>query len=242
MCGSGRSSGESFQRCPPLRGRHVSDGGHSAPTLSVRRREPISRCASDGCQPDAGAMDDIEQFRTRPHTRPDPFDRARDALLSLRGPAFTPEWRRFPRTCGGDVERALIGPVYPGDVALGLKDGWTWGGQDGDGTWRYVQRDRPDILVDRVIGTRAGCAPRCRGGGSGNGVASAEHVPRPRRGAVPAGGSLACRPHPRTRVLGRLPRTGRSGGCEAFQCVTRRAPQGRRAARSAQVSAQAPTP
>ncbi|MFI6578028.1 hypothetical protein ACIBFB_19740 [Nocardiopsis sp. NPDC050513] len=104
-------------------------------------------------------MNDTEQFRTQPGTPPDPFERARDAFLSSRGLAFTLEWRRFPWTRGADVDRALVGPGYVGDVALGLKDGWTWGWQDRAGTWRYVQRDRIDVLVDRVIGTRAGFVP-----------------------------------------------------------------------------------
>ncbi|WP_262391347.1 hypothetical protein [Nocardiopsis sp. CNR-923] len=76
-----------------------------------------------------------------------------------RGLAFTLEWRRFPWTRGWDVDRALIGPSYLGDVALGLKDGWSWGWQDRDGTWRHVRRERLEILVEQVIETRAGFVP-----------------------------------------------------------------------------------
>ncbi|MEV2276775.1 hypothetical protein AB0I72_14455 [Nocardiopsis sp. NPDC049922] len=104
-------------------------------------------------------MNETHQFQTGPDTRPDPFERARDAFLASRGLAFTLEWRRFPWTWGADVDRALIGPGYMGNVALGLKDGWSWGWQDRYGAWCYVQRDRLGILVDRVIETRAGFVP-----------------------------------------------------------------------------------
>ncbi|KOX23610.1 hypothetical protein [Nocardiopsis sp. NRRL B-16309] len=99
--------------------------------------------------------------RTQPAAanRNSPFSEARDAFLSSRGLVFTCEWRRFPWTFGADVEPALIGPSYLGHVAIGLKDGWRWGYQDRDGRWRYVQRDRLDVLVESVIEDRAGFTP-----------------------------------------------------------------------------------
>lgn len=93
------------------------------------------------------------------NTQRNPFTEARDAFLSQRGLAFTLEWRRFPWTWGADVDRALIGPAYLGNVSIGLKDGWTWGWQGRRGTWKYVQRDRLDLLLDQVIETRAGYVP-----------------------------------------------------------------------------------
>ncbi|MFD6950011.1 hypothetical protein A6A08_08410 [Nocardiopsis sp. TSRI0078] len=92
-------------------------------------------------------------------TKPNPFTEARDAFLSQRGLAFTIEWRRFPWCYGVDVDRALVGPAYLGNVSIGLKDGWTWGWQHPDGSWKYVQRDRIDLLVDAVIESRAGYVP-----------------------------------------------------------------------------------
>ncbi|OLT29279.1 hypothetical protein BJF83_12435 [Nocardiopsis sp. CNR-923] len=97
--------------------------------------------------------------RITPPERLDPFTEAREAFMVRRGLAFTLEWRRFPWTRGWDVDRALIGPSYLGDVALGLKDGWSWGWQDRDGTWRHVRRERLEILVEQVIETRAGFVP-----------------------------------------------------------------------------------
>ncbi|MEV2278650.1 hypothetical protein AB0I72_23990 [Nocardiopsis sp. NPDC049922] len=105
------------------------------------------------------AIHSIPDTRITPPERPDPFLEARDAFLTQRGLAFTLEWRRFPWTRGWDVDRALIGPSYLGNVSLGLKDGWSWGWQDRDGTWRYVQRERLGILVEQVIDTRAGFVP-----------------------------------------------------------------------------------
>lgn len=89
----------------------------------------------------------------------DVFAQAQDAFDRLRGLAFTIEWRRFPWTYGVDVDLALIGPAYLGHVALGLKDGWSWGYQNRRGAWRYVQRDRVEFLVEAVIHDRAGYRP-----------------------------------------------------------------------------------
>ncbi|MFD3683592.1 hypothetical protein ACFWTE_02070 [Nocardiopsis sp. NPDC058631] len=62
--------------------------------------------------------------------------RAQEAFDRQRGLVFTIEWRRFSWTYGADADRALIGPAYLGHVAVGLKDGWSWGYQDRDGKWR----------------------------------------------------------------------------------------------------------
>lgn len=109
-----------------------------------------------GFRLDPGGME-----RTEPSTnaRSDPFGEAREAFLTTRGLAFTVEWRHFPWTYGMDVDRALVGPACLGDVAIGLKDGWSWGYQDRDGNWRYVQRDRLELLVEKVVEDRAGFHP-----------------------------------------------------------------------------------
>ncbi len=93
------------------------------------------------------------------HTESDPYTEARDAFLTQRGLPFTIEWRRFPWTYGADVDRALVGPAYLGNVCVGLKEGWSWGYQDRDGTWKHVQRDRLDLLVESVVEDRAGFRP-----------------------------------------------------------------------------------
>lgn len=89
----------------------------------------------------------------------DMFAAAVTAFQSQRGLAFTVEWRRFPWTHGPDVERALVGPSYLGNVAIGLKNDFSWSYQDRYGTWKYVQRDRLDLLVDSVVEDRAGFQP-----------------------------------------------------------------------------------
>lgn len=89
----------------------------------------------------------------------DMFAAAIAAFQKQRGLAFTVEWRRFPWTHGPDVERALVGPSYLGNVAIGLKDDFSWSYQDRYGTWKYVQRDRLDLLVDSVVEDRAGFQP-----------------------------------------------------------------------------------
>jgi len=88
----------------------------------------------------------------------DPYLTARDAFMTQRGLAFTVEWRRFPWTRGADVERALVGPAYLGNVAVGLRDGvWSW--EDPRGGFRVVPRDDLAGLVEQVIETRAGFVP-----------------------------------------------------------------------------------
>nr|WP_223830378.1 hypothetical protein [Nocardiopsis quinghaiensis] len=87
------------------------------------------------------------------------FTAAVAAFEGQRGLAFTVEWRRFPWTYGLEVERALVGPSYLGNVAIGLKDGFSWAYEDQHGEWKYVQRDRLDILVEAVIRDRAGFQP-----------------------------------------------------------------------------------
>ncbi|MCK9870166.1 hypothetical protein MRI28_11030 [Nocardiopsis dassonvillei] len=109
-------------------------------------------------------MNGTEQHRTTLDTnrngKADPFREARDAFMTLRGLAFTCEWRRFPWTYGADVDKALVGPQYLGHVALGLKDGTHWGYQSRDGRqWRYVRRDRLDLLVNAVVDEFAGFTP-----------------------------------------------------------------------------------
>ncbi|WP_435108510.1 hypothetical protein [Nocardiopsis synnemataformans] len=104
-------------------------------------------------------MNETEQRRMNANPRPNPFAEAREAFLSQRGLAFTLEWRRFPWTRGADVERALIGPAYLGNAPIGLKQGWSWAWQDRQGTWKYVQRDRIDLLVESVIDDLAGFQP-----------------------------------------------------------------------------------
>ncbi|ADH67732.1 hypothetical protein [Nocardiopsis dassonvillei] len=89
----------------------------------------------------------------------DMFAAAIAAFQSQRGLTFTVEWRRFPWTHGPDVERALAGPSYLGNVVIGLKDDFSWSYQDRYGTWKYVQRDRLDLLVDSVVEDRAGFQP-----------------------------------------------------------------------------------
>lgn len=93
------------------------------------------------------------------HPECGPYTEARDAFITQRGLVCTIEWRRFPWTRGADVERALIGPAYLGNVAIGLKDGWSWGYQDRHGKWRYVHRGRLGLLVESVIEDRAGFRP-----------------------------------------------------------------------------------
>lgn len=83
------------------------------------------------------------------------FAEARDAFMTQRGLAFTIEWRRFPWTYGADVDRALVGPQYLGNIALGLKD-QNWGYQGKDGRWKYVRSDRLDLLVSQVVEEFAG--------------------------------------------------------------------------------------
>ncbi|MEU0238975.1 hypothetical protein ABZ234_14915 [Nocardiopsis sp. NPDC006198] len=95
----------------------------------------------------------------RTNLNTDVFARAAEAFMDLRGLAFTVEWRRFPWTPGTEVDRALVGPAYLGNVSIGLKNGFSWGYQDRDGTWRYVHRDRLHLLVDSVVEHRAGHAP-----------------------------------------------------------------------------------
>ncbi|MCP3013515.1 hypothetical protein NGM33_09225 [Nocardiopsis dassonvillei] len=88
----------------------------------------------------------------------DPYLTARDAFMTQRGLAFTCEWRRFPWTKGADVERALVGPAYLGNVCIGLRDGvWSW--EDPRGGYRVVPRDDLTGLVEQVIETRAGFVP-----------------------------------------------------------------------------------
>ncbi|WP_017568756.1 hypothetical protein [Nocardiopsis halotolerans] len=89
----------------------------------------------------------------------DMFAAAIAAFENQRGLIFSIEWRRFPWSHGPEVERALVGPSYLGNVAIGLKDGWSWSYQDQSGRWKYVQRDRLDILVEAVIWDRAGFKP-----------------------------------------------------------------------------------
>lgn len=98
-------------------------------------------------------------MHNRAHPNTDVFARAAEAFEKQRGLVFTIEWRRFPWTRRDDVDRALVGPSYLGNVSLGLKDGFTWGYQDREGTWRYVHRDRIGLLVDSVVEDRAGHAP-----------------------------------------------------------------------------------
>ncbi len=64
----------------------------------------------------------------------DMFAAAIAAFQNQRGLTFTVEWRRFPWTHGPDVERALVGPSYLGNVAIGLKDDFSWSYQDRYGT------------------------------------------------------------------------------------------------------------
>ena len=95
----------------------------------------------------------------RTNLNTDVFAKAAEAFREQRGLVFTIEWRRFPWTRRPDVDRALVGPAYLGNVSIGLKDGYTWGYQDREGTWRYVNRDRLDLLVDSVVEDRAGHSP-----------------------------------------------------------------------------------
>lgn len=105
-------------------------------------------------------MNDLEHSRTQQDTKSDPYQEAADAFMTLRGLAFTVEWRRFPWTYGADVDKALVGPAYLGYVALGLKDGTHWGYQSRDGrTWRYVPRDHVAHLVREVVEEFAGFTP-----------------------------------------------------------------------------------
>ncbi|NYH54972.1 hypothetical protein HNR06_004561 [Nocardiopsis arvandica] len=86
-------------------------------------------------------------MQNRAKQDPDMFAAAITAFEDQRGLSFAVEWRRFPWTYGPDVERALVGPSYLGNVAIGLKDGFSSGYQDRHGRWKYVQRDRLDILA-----------------------------------------------------------------------------------------------
>ncbi|GAA1084404.1 hypothetical protein [Nocardiopsis metallicus] len=106
-------------------------------------------------------MDARGQIQTQTETtETDPMTEAKDAFMTLRGLAFTVEWRRFPWTYGADVDRALIGPPYLGYVSLGLKDETHWGYQSRDGrTWRYVPRDHVAQLVREVCNEFAGFTP-----------------------------------------------------------------------------------
>ncbi|WP_159942834.1 MULTISPECIES: hypothetical protein [unclassified Nocardiopsis] len=97
------------------------------------------------------------QNRTKQNS--DMFSAAIAAFQNQRGLTFTVEWRRFPWTQGPDVERALVGPSYLGDVAIGLKDNWSWSYQDQHGTWKFVRRDRLELLIEAVIQDRAGSRP-----------------------------------------------------------------------------------
>ncbi|GHC77214.1 hypothetical protein GCM10007079_14220 [Nocardiopsis terrae] len=82
------------------------------------------------------------------------------AFREMRGLTFTVEWRRFPWTRGADLERALVGPAYLGNVALGLKDRSHWAYQSRDGrTWRYIPRAQVRRLVHEVVEEFAGFVP-----------------------------------------------------------------------------------
>ena len=90
----------------------------------------------------------------------DPFTEAKGAFLALRGLTFTVEWRRFPWTRGTALDRALVGPAYLGNVALGLKQATHWAYQSRDGgTWRYVPRTQVWRLVNEVCDEFAGFVP-----------------------------------------------------------------------------------
>lgn len=102
---------------------------------------------------------DTEQNRTTANTQRDPFTEAREVFLTQRGLVFTCEWSRFPWTYGADVDRALIGPAYLGNVAVGLRDGLVWSWEDPRGGYRVVPRDDLAGLVEQVIETRAGYIP-----------------------------------------------------------------------------------
>ncbi|MEU3308757.1 hypothetical protein [Nocardiopsis sp. NPDC006832] len=103
------------------------------------------------------------QTRTTRNTQSqntDPRAEALHAFREMRGLTFTVEWRRFPWTHGPDLERALVGPAYLGNVALGLKDHSHWGYQSRDGrTWRYIPRTQIRRLVHEVVEEFAGFAP-----------------------------------------------------------------------------------
>lgn len=122
-------------------------------------REELSFWWNTGVWSHGGGMNDTGDARTKPNGTPNAFTEAREAFLSQRGLVFTLEWRRFPWTYGADVDCALVGPAYLGNVALGLQ-GNHWGYQSRDGrTWRYVRRDQLSLLVAQVVEEFAGFVP-----------------------------------------------------------------------------------
>lgn len=82
---------------------------------------------------------------------------ARNAFHDLRGLDFTIEWHRFEWTHGADLDCALVGPAYLGNVRIGLKDGACWAYRSRDGSSvRAVPREQLVKLVDDVCDEFAG--------------------------------------------------------------------------------------
>ena len=79
------------------------------------------------------------------------FADARRAFRDLRGLDFTVEWHRFEWTHGADLDCALVGPAYLGNMRIGLKNGshWTYWSRDGRSV-RSVPRDQLPRLVEDV--------------------------------------------------------------------------------------------